>query len=71
MLAEYESAKEEALEIVGLRADEFIESFDLERAKRNRIQYRMTEQAKHAKAETSLKRAKSFIFEMEKLLAEL
>lgn len=71
LLAEYESAKEEALEIVGLRADEFIESFDLERAKRNRIQYRMTEQAKHAKAETSLKRAKSFIFEMEKLLAEL
>jgi len=71
LLVEYESAKDEALEIVGLRADEFIESFDLERIKRGRIHYRMTEEAKHAKANTSLERAKAFVFEMEKLLAEI
>ncbi len=46
LLEEYEEAQEEALEIVGKKAEEI----------------------KRAKAETSLKRAKEFIFEMKKML---
>ncbi|MBU2639020.1 MAG: hypothetical protein KJ955_08660 [Nanoarchaeota archaeon] len=49
-------------------ADEIIISFDRERIKRGRIQYSTTEQVKHARAETSLKRAERFVFEMEKLV---
>ena len=67
LLEEYETAKEEALEIAGLRADEIIKSFDYERIKRGKFQYNMTEQAKYTKAKTSLERAKIFVFEMEKL----
>lgn len=68
LLEEFEEAQEEALEIAGLRADELVRSFDLERMKRSRFQYEMTEDIKRSKAETSLKRAKMFVFEMEKLL---
>tara|TARA_Y100000031_G_scaffold145278_1_gene177701 strand:- start:103 stop:234 length:132 start_codon:yes stop_codon:yes gene_type:complete len=39
-----------------------------DRSKRSKIQYDTTEQAKHSKAQTSLERAKRFVFEMEKLL---
>lgn len=34
-----EEAKEEAMEIAGLKADELTESFDFERIKRPRFQY--------------------------------
>lgn len=64
----YEEARQEATELAGLRADELMKYFDYERAKRGRIQYSTTEQAKKTKAQTSLKRAKEFVFEMEKLL---
>lgn len=70
MIEDYEEAKEEALELAGLKADELIESFDFERIKRTKFQYNMTEFAKRNKAKTSLERAKNFIFEMEKLLIE-
>ena len=68
MLQSFEEAKNEALELAGVRADELIESFDFERIKRSRFQYEMTEDVKKNKAETSLKRSKEFVFEMEKLL---
>jgi uncharacterized protein (UPF0332 family) len=68
LLKEFEDAQEEALEIAGIRADELVESFDFERLKRSRFQYEMTEDIKRSKAETSLERAKRFVFEMEKLL---
>ena len=68
LLEDFETAKEEALELAGLRADELIESFEFERLKRSRFQYEMTESLKKNKAETSLDRAKKFVFEMEKLL---
>jgi len=67
-LEDFEEAKEEALELAGLKADEIIESFEFERIKRTRFQYEMTEIVKKSKAETSLNRAKKFVFEMEKLL---
>jgi len=68
LLEDYEDAKKDSLELVGLGADELLESFDFERMKRGKIQYQTTEEIKKAKAKTSLKRAKKFVFEMEKLL---
>jgi uncharacterized protein (UPF0332 family) len=43
-------------------------SFDLEREKRSRFQYQMDEEIQKCKAQTSLERAKLFVFEMKKLL---
>jgi uncharacterized protein (UPF0332 family) len=68
LLADYEEALNEALNLAGVRSDELIKSFDSERIKRGRIQYSTTEHAKRSKAQTSLERAERFIFEMEKLL---
>ncbi len=68
LLEDFEQAKEEALDIIGRKTDEIIESFDKEMEKRSVFQYESTEQIKQAKAKTSLDRAKTFIFEMKKLL---
>jgi hypothetical protein len=68
ILEEFEEARDEALELANVKADEIIESFDFERVKRSRFQYDMTEVVKNSKAMTSLDRAKRFTFEMEKLL---
>jgi len=70
-LEDYENAKEEALELAGARADEIIDSFDRERGKRSAFQYKTTEEIKHSKAQTSLKRAKEFSLEMEQLLKSI
>ncbi len=69
LLEEYEEAQNEALP--GIKADTLIEEFDQERNKRGILQYETTAVEKHSKAITSLKRAKNFIFEMEKLLGDL
>lgn len=69
LLEEYEEARNEALP--GIKADILIDEFDKERAKRGILQYETTAVEKHSKAITSLKRAKNFIFEMEKLLEDL
>lgn len=68
LLEEYEKAEAEALELTGRKTDEIIESFGNELEKRSFFQYESTEDIKRAKAETSLERAKKFIFEMRKLL---
>lgn len=68
LLEDFEQAKEEALDIIGRKTDEIIGSFDKEMEKRSVFQYESTEQIKQAKAKTSLNRAKTFIFEMKKLL---
>lgn len=68
LLEDYDSARDEALDIAGLKADEIIGLFDSERSKRSRFQYSMTESVKSQKAVTSLERAKRFVFELEKLL---
>lgn len=67
-MEEYEELKEEALKIIGKKADEIISTFDQELEKRSTFQYQSTEEIKRVKAETSLKRAKDFVFEMKKLL---
>jgi uncharacterized protein (UPF0332 family) len=67
LIEDFETAREEAIELAGIKTDELIENFEFEMSKRGRFQYNMTDEVKKGKAETSLKRAKSFIFEMEKL----
>lgn len=71
LIEEYEDSKEEAFNLAGIKADSLIESFDREKTKRGIIQYRTDDIDKRAKAETSLKRAKQFLFEMNVLLNEL
>ena len=68
LLEEYENAKEDASEIASIKSDEIIELYGLEMDKRSRFQYEMTESVQEQKANTSLKRAKQFMFEMKKLL---
>jgi uncharacterized protein (UPF0332 family) len=69
LIEEYEQTKDEALNLAGIKADSLIEAFDFERNKRSTIQYKTIEIEKRSKAETSLKRAKEFAKEMEKLIA--
>jgi len=64
----FKEAKENALELAEFKSNKLIEDFSFELDKRGRYQYDMGEEIKRARAETSLKRAKEFIFEMEKLL---
>ena len=64
----FKEAKENALELAEFKSNKLIEDFSSELDKRGRYQYDMSEEIKRARAETSLKRAKEFIFEMEKLL---
>jgi uncharacterized protein (UPF0332 family) len=65
LIEQYEEAQQEALG--GIKADELITIFDLERRKRSEVQYEMKEFELHGKAKTSIDRAKEFIFELEKL----
>ncbi|MBS3139444.1 hypothetical protein J4479_00390 [Candidatus Woesearchaeota archaeon] len=67
-MKDFEEAKEEALEIIGRKADEVLLNYERELEKRSVFQYQSTEEIKRNKAETSLERAKKFIFEMKKLL---
>ena len=71
LIEEYENSKDEALNLAGIKADSIIESFDQEKIKRGKIQYRTDDIDKQAKAKTSLQRAKQFLFEMNALLDEL
>jgi uncharacterized protein (UPF0332 family) len=64
----YEQAREEALDIAGMKADSIIESLDFERRKRHFIQYETVDTDKRSKAKTSIQRAKEFWNEMDKLL---
>ena len=66
LLDGFEETKNQALGTI--KADEIIESFEYERAKRSRFQYTTTEKAKEIKAQTSLKRAKEFMLAMKKIL---
>ena len=68
ILKDYEDAKEDALDIASIKSDEVIGFYGLELNKRSRFQYEMTESIQKQKADTSLKRARQFMFEMKKLL---
>jgi uncharacterized protein (UPF0332 family) len=56
-LEEYEEEKDKALSI----AENLLDSYEFERAKRSAFQYEMTRELKESKAKTSLKRAKDFV----------
>jgi len=64
----YQEAKEDAEEFARIESDKLLENFEREKEKRSKFQYETTEIIKRAKAETSLKRAKEFLFEMKKLI---
>src|SRR3989338_2017324 len=68
LLEEYETAKEDALDIASIRSEEIISFYSLEMDKRSRFQYNMAESIQEQKANTSLNRVKQFLFEMKKLL---
>jgi uncharacterized protein (UPF0332 family) len=71
LLENYEELRDEALLLAKNRAENLVETFDYERSKRGFIQYKTKEIVKTSKAETSLKRAEEFIFEMKKLILDL
>jgi uncharacterized protein (UPF0332 family) len=54
--------------LINTKTDDLLSSFDSERKKRGTFQYDMTSEIKHSKANTSLKRAQNFYFELLKLL---
>ncbi len=77
LLEQYEEAQTVGLELVGReelmkrmqkKADELIISYEGERKKRSKFQYDIGVQAKRGYAQTSLQRARDFVFEIRKLL---
>jgi uncharacterized protein (UPF0332 family) len=77
LLEQYEEAQTVGLELVGReelmkrmqkKADELIISYEGERKKRSKFQYDIGVQAKRGYAQTSLQRARDFVFEIKKLL---
>ena len=68
LIEDYEEIKEDALELISSKVDTLLQSFDFEREKRSKFQYKMDEEVRRGKAITSLERAKIFTFEMKKLL---
>jgi len=69
-IEDYEAIQKDALEIAGAKAESVIELYSLELDKRSRFQYNMLEEIKESKAQTSLKRASEFIFELKKLMKD-
>lgn len=78
LLESYEETKAAGLELIGReelmksmqrRADELIVAYESERKKRSKFQYDIGVQAKRGYAQTSLERAKEFMFEITKVLA--
>jgi uncharacterized protein (UPF0332 family) len=77
LLEQFEEAQTVGLELVGReelmkrmqkKADELIISYEGERKKRSKFQYDIGVQAKKGYAQTSLQRARDFVFEIRKLL---
>lgn len=80
-LEEYQKSMDDALEVMGVdeekiraslhqKAMDLIQNFDAERDKRGRLQYKTTTSIKENIAKTSLERAKSFLYEMEQIIAK-
>jgi uncharacterized protein (UPF0332 family) len=77
LLEQYEEAQAVGLELVGRedlmkrmqkKADELIIAYEGKRKKRSKFQYDIGVQAKKGYAQTSLERAKDFVFEIRKLV---
>lgn len=68
LINDYEDIRDEAL--AKIKSEELVEFFDYERKKRSFVQYNTPEEIKISKVETSLKRAKEFMLNVNKLLEE-
>ena len=77
LLEQYEDAKAVGLELIGReelmksmqkKANELTVAYESERKKRSRFQYDIGIRAKRGYAQTSLDRAKEFVFEISKIL---
>ena len=77
LLEQYEEAQAVGLELIGReelmksmkrKADELIIAYESERKKRSRFQYDIGVQAKRGYAQTSLERAREFLFETSKIV---
>lgn len=77
LLEQYEETQTVGLELIGReelmkrmqkKADELIVSYESERKKRSKFQYDIGIQAKRGYAQTSLERARTFVFEINKLI---
>lgn len=66
----YEEAKGQAMDLINYseQAEKLYQDLEYERDKRHKFQYDMTENIKRSYAQTSLKRAKEFINEIELLI---
>lgn len=66
----YEEAKGQAMDLINYseQAEKLYQDLEYERDKRHKFQYNMTENIKRSYAQTSLKRAKEFINEIELLI---
>ncbi|MBS3092299.1 hypothetical protein J4466_02660 [Candidatus Pacearchaeota archaeon] len=66
----YEEAKDQAMDLIRYseQAEKLFYDLEYERSKRHKFQYNMTENIKKEYAQTSLKRAKEFLSEMELLI---
>lgn len=70
LLEEYESIREDALEIASIRSESLLADYERELRKRSDFQYEMAAQVQEKMAATSLRRAKEFLLEMRKLMHE-
>jgi uncharacterized protein (UPF0332 family) len=77
LLEQYEEAQAAGLELIGReelmksmqkKADELIVAYESERKKRSKFQYDIGVQVKRGYAQTSLQRAREFVFEISKIV---
>ena len=68
LLEEYENMRDDAMEIASMKSEELLKNYELELDKRSKFQYNMTLKIQEQMARTSVKRAREFILEMEKLM---
>jgi uncharacterized protein (UPF0332 family) len=66
----YKEIEEDVENFAQIKSDSLIENLNFERKKRSIIQYQTPEKIKLSKAQTSLKRAKEFLFELRELIEE-
>ncbi len=68
LIEEYESIRDDAMEIASIKSEELLKNYELELGKRSKFQYNMTFKVQEQIARTSVNRAAEFIIEMKKLL---
>ena len=70
LLENYKEIENDAESFAQIKSENLIESLNFEREKRSKVQYQTPDNIKLSKAETSLKRAKEFLYELRGLIEE-